>query len=343
MFRRGNVFWCQNNATGKQESLETRDRKVALRLLHAKNEAALQPFLNLCIARTYLAASDSNICRRTWQNLMDEYVKLRSGKTRARAERATKEKAFDLIRSLPLVETQAEHFLRVLERGAVSTNIHLRRFHNFALGMNWLPWPVLPKKQWPSIKFKEKRAITHEEHEALLEKERNAELRAFYEVCWHIGGAQSDVANLKAEDIDWANCVVAFFRAKTGSVQIVRFGSGLETVLRSLPQEGFLFPKLARLDEKHRASLFQRACRRVGVIGVSLHSYRYAWAERAKIAGYPERFAQEALGHNSKAVHRAYAKKAQVTVPALEEYERKTAMKILQMPDSVHTAVTPAV
>ena len=34
-----------------------------------------------------------------------------------------------------------------------------------------------------------------------------------------------------------------------------------------------------------------------------------AWAERAKTCGYPERFAQAALGHNSKAVHRAYAKK----------------------------------
>jgi len=54
---------------------------------------------------------------------------------------------------------------------------------------------------------------------------------------------------------------------------------------------------------------------------VTLHSYLYAWAERAKVAGYPGRFAQEALGHNSKAVHRAYAKKAQVKLPALEEYE----------------------
>jgi integrase len=50
-------------------------------------------------------------------------------------------------------------------------------------------------------------------------------------------------------------------------------------------------------------------CRQLGVQGVTLHSYRYAWAERAKTAGYPERFAQEALGHNSKAVHRAYAKR----------------------------------
>jgi integrase len=61
----------------------------------------------------------------------------------------------------------------------------------------------------------------------------------------------------------------------------------------------------------------------LGIEGVTLHSYRYAWAERGAIAGYPERFAQKALGHNSKAVHRAYARKAQVTLPPLEEYESK--------------------
>jgi hypothetical protein len=40
---------------------------------------------------------------------------------------------------------------------------------------------------------------------------------------------------------------------------------------------------------------------------------------------YPERFAQAAVGHNSKAVHRAYAKKARVLIPALDEYENKLA------------------
>jgi integrase len=34
-------------------------------------------------------------------------------------------------------------------------------------------------------------------------------------------------------------------------------------------------------------------------MGVTLHCYRYATAERAKQSGYPERFAQEVLGHNS--------------------------------------------
>jgi integrase len=68
----------------------------------------------------------------------------------------------------------------------------------------------------------------------------------------------------------------------------------------------------------------------VGITGVTLHSYRYAWAEQAKTVGYPERFAQEALGHNSKAVHRAYAKRALMKIPSLEDYEQRVALKIAQ-------------
>jgi len=48
-------------------------------------------------------------------------------------------------------------------------------------------------------------------------------------------------------------------------------------------------------------------------------------AERARRCSYPERFAQEALGHNSKAVRRAYARKAQVVVPPLSAYESQQA------------------
>lgn len=230
--------------------------------------------------------------------------------------------------------------LRVLQAGGVSTNSYLRRFHNFALALNWLPWPVLPKAQWPVVRHRPRRAVTRVEHERIVEREPNAERRAFYECCWHLGGAQSDVARLRAEDIDWGASVLSFFRAKTGVAQIVHFGASLAAVLRSLPAHGPLFPRLEQLDEKHRASLFQCICRRLNIKGISLHSYRYAWAERARACGYPERFAQEALGHNSKAVHRAYARHAQVQVPSLEDYERNAAAgKIVALP---YPAVMPS-
>jgi hypothetical protein len=46
-------------------------------------------------------------------------------------------------------------------------------------------------------------------------------------------------------------------------------------------------------------------------------------APNAPKVGYPERFAQQALGHNSKAVHHAYSKHADVTVPSLDDWEKE--------------------
>ena len=94
---------------------------------------------------------------------------------------------YDLIRKLPILETNSAHFLKVLELGGVSTNVYLRRIHNFALDMNWLPWSVLPKRQWPKVKFKEKRAITLEEHERIIAAEVNPERKTLYQLCWHLG------------------------------------------------------------------------------------------------------------------------------------------------------------
>jgi integrase len=76
-----------------------------------------------------------------------------------------------------------------------------------------------------------------------------------------------------------------------------------------------------------RATEFKQRCQQLGITGITLHSYRCAWAERAKTVGYPERFAQEALGHNSKAVHRAYAKRALMKIPSLEDYKQRARTK----------------
>jgi integrase len=56
---------------------------------------------------------------------------------------------------------------------------------------------------------------------------------------------------------------------------------------------------------------------------VTLHSYRYSWAERAREAGYPERAAQEVLGHGSKAVHRAYARKANPELVTIGAWKKR--------------------
>jgi integrase len=113
---------------------------------------------------------------------------------------------------------------------------------------------------------------------------------------------------------------------------VVAVGNYVAAILKTLPSSGELFPTLARIHERHRAKMFIKRLKTIGVSGVSLHSYRYAWAERAKEAGYPERFAMQALGHSSKAVHRAHANKAQVVLPPLEDYEKRARKESIAAP-----------
>ncbi len=134
---------------------------------------------------------------------------------------------------------------------------------------------------------------------------------------------EGHAANLKGEDVDWQHGTVSFTRKKTGVPVIIHLGNEALNLFKDLPGEGLLFPYLSQVRAGDRATEFRSRCKQLGIKGVTLHSYRYAWAERAKTVGYPERFAQEALGHNSKAVHRTYAKRDQVLLPSLEEFEKK--------------------
>lgn len=324
--------------TRKRTSLKTDDLKVARRIVQAKNEAEQQPALNLQLAKAYLAGTDSEVSRRTWQDALVTLTKLKKGANKERWERAAKDKAFIPLLPKVIIETPNELLLKVLQAGTVSTNNFLRRLHNFCVDMNWLPWPLIPKRQWPVIRFKDKRAITWEEHCRIIAREGNAERKAFYQLAWHMGASQSDLAHLEAEDVDWSAKIITFVRMKTRwrdnqQPPQIRFGKEVEAILANLPKTGPLFPYLRGRLPGYRATEFKQRCVGLGIHGVTLHSYRYAWAERAKVAGYPERFAQLALGHNSKAVHRAYARRAQVTLPPLEEYERSiTSAAVVPLP-----------
>ena len=323
---RGGLFYCVDTHTRKRVSLRTTDADSAQQMVLAKNQAERQPALNLQIAKAYLAGKDNSIATRTWQHALDELIATKQGANQHRWMTAAKDKALKPLLPGVIIETQGEAILSALRNGTVSTNVFLRRLHNFCVDMNWLPWPLVPKRQWPVVRFKDKRAISWQEHCKIVERERNPERKAFYQLVWHVGASQSDLARLQAEDVDWEARVISFFRMKTrwGGQQPpqIRFGKEVEEILATLPKVGPLFPYLARVREADRATEFRQRCRGLGIEGVTLHSYRYAWAERAKKAGYPERFAQMALGHNSKAWARAYSKRAQVVIPPLEDFER---------------------
>ena len=325
LFRRNGIYYSQDSATGQQKSLRTRDEADALKLLNARNEAQRQPVLNLHLARAYLTASDPAFVERTWQTVMEQLQSRGKDSSRERYASVFKSPSFDGLRNKKLLETTTDDFFTVFKQNKVAINEFLKRLHNFALNLGWIALPIVAPYLWPKYEPKDRRGITLDEHQSVLAKEKQAEWKLFLEMLWETGAAQSDAANFKAEDIDWQTRTISYFRQKTGSLAQFTISQKLETVLSHLPTTGALFPNLSTRSESDRASRFRRRCHKAGVAGVTLHCYRYAWAERAKVVGMPERFAQAALGHNSKAIHRAYAKKAVIIAPSLEDYEKKAA------------------
>jgi integrase len=328
--RNGNFYWQQNDSR-KQGSLRTTDRREAERLLNAMNESHREPTLNLNLARAYLIAHDPEMARRTWQAVMEEMATHGIPTTQERRARGFRSTAYDPIRSKPLAQTTAADLLAILHANRNCVGHYLRRLHNLAVDLGWLAWPILAKRAWPTIRSQQKRAITPQEHAAVVASEGNSERRAYYELLYETGAAQTDGANLTADHIDWANGILVYRRKKLGPFSQparMTIGKQLRSILLSLPRRGDLFPNIKKSSANHRAAEFRRRCRVAGVQGVSLHSYRHAWAQRAKACGYPLRFAQEALDHNSRAVHEMYANGAIVICPALDDWGHASAPRV---------------
>lgn len=342
LYRRSNrstgTYYAQNTATGSRESLGTKDRGEARKLLQAKNDSHAQPILSRELAKVYLQSQDPRFGERTWGDVARLIDSVYQGNTKERFQKFLRSEPVKRLIDMRLVETGSSDFLDVFAhpKAGVSTNVQLRILHNRALDLEWILRPVLSKKAWPKIRYSHRHGITREQHEAVIAVTPNNEYRLFFELLWHTGGSQTDIASLTTEDIDWNTRRLYYERQKLrtrgqGQACLV-IGPALESVLKQLPSQGPLFPHLRELKESKRSNYFWTKRVKAGLPdGIVLHSYRYAWAERAQAAGMPEREAMAHLGHGSKAVHRAYARSAdRVTMP-LEWYENQKVKKLVDL------------
>ena len=133
------AYYSFDTHTKKRESLTTSNAAEAQRFVDAKNEAIQHAEMDLQIEQVYLRHSDPALAGRTWQDVMEKIISLKTGSTRERWETAINDKALDIILHRKLLQTDSAHFLMVLKAGSVATKVFLRRTHNFAIGMQWLP------------------------------------------------------------------------------------------------------------------------------------------------------------------------------------------------------------
>jgi len=256
----------------------------------------------------------------TWESLINIYASTGKPVTQQRKANEFKHSRWDRLRKLEVDQTTGADFLDLMHQGGQMTQIYLSAIQQLALDIGARTHVVLPRKMWPKIHKVTKRAITENEHRMLCSNMQSRSWKTFLQILWETGAAQSDAASFRIEKL--AGDILEYNRMKTGRRAAQRISKQLQRMLASVAAQrtqGYFLPMLERTCAKDRASMFRRACIRCNITGVTLHSYRYAWAERAFSEGMPERLAMIALGHNSAAIHRTYAKGANVVAPCLND------------------------
>tara|TARA_Y100000589_G_scaffold322565_1_gene355676 strand:- start:132 stop:1238 length:1107 start_codon:yes stop_codon:yes gene_type:complete len=314
-------------------SLGTRDEEEAKLLFLKKYGTGMLPEENnkhLAMGKAHLNLVNPMLTQYTFGDLYKKWCSRGNVDTKRRKREDSQRGILALLKDYKLCDYSVEGMISSMASELpVTTRKQLGQLQRLAYKLGWIMMNFVQPIHLEQGKHEKRktRAISDKEFDALIADVRSdepmqgrnvapkyVEERANYYLLLKLtGAAQTDGVLMKAENIDWKKKELVYHRRKTGSRCALQLSPSLEKLLRSLPQEGFLFPLLSQTKHTRRAEAFRRTITRLGFKRpeeLRLHSFRYAMAEWYAKNRIPIREAQVALGHASKTVAQAYAKHA---------------------------------
>jgi integrase/recombinase XerD len=127
--------------------------------------------------------------------------------------------------------------------------------------------------------------------------------RAIFGICLFAGCRVSEVLALQTTDIKGETLTLRKSTTKGKlKTRVVDIQPGLARLLQAYPvKPGFLFPggRPGQPMTRFMADkILKKACERIGLVGVSTHSFRRTALTQMSSAGIPLRHIQEISGHN---------------------------------------------
>ena len=184
LFKRSNgIYYVENNQTGKQSSLKTRDRREAEQLLNAHNQDSSQTQLNREIGLTFIKSSDPELANRTWQKVFDAVC---SNCEQLNPEEGGYTERTDVIRHKPLIETTSDDPLRLLKPLGSFDNRHLKLAQNYA-GNRLDRSTSCRVSSGPRLRLSLKELLPLRSMSELFQQSKMPSRKAFYELLWWTG------------------------------------------------------------------------------------------------------------------------------------------------------------
>jgi hypothetical protein len=101
------------------------------------------------------------------------------------------------------IQATADDFFHAISVGTNSTVAFLQTLQNDALGLGWIPRPIIPRKLRPKVKKKPRRVVRTDEHDRLVEPAPDEEWRLDLQLLWFTEASQTGGANLGLSNLDW--------------------------------------------------------------------------------------------------------------------------------------------
>ena len=115
---RGNgIFYCVDSKSGKRTSLEKVTKEEGRQIVDAKNQAERQPMLNLQLAKAYLAGTNAEMPKRTWQHALQVLTETKRGANKERWKRVAKDRTLSGSGAAP-IGTKAQYARAISGRRA---------------------------------------------------------------------------------------------------------------------------------------------------------------------------------------------------------------------------------
>ena len=355
------IWTAVDKKTKKQTSLKckgTREQAEEIADIQFGNTDDSNAAHHMKAAEAHLMKCNPEYATNTWDMVADKLIKSKrkcGGPMKLSTTRTYKScwnhKGWDVLRHKRCIDTTPRDFEEATKDMGYLNVKFGQKLHNFAINRMLIPYAIMGLDMWPVVTIKGPicRAIKEDEHLKVLKfiddpkmahwrqlvKTHGGkpidwmnEWKAFLSLLWYTGASQTDASMMKAENVKWDQGVLEYRRIKWkeplkhAPVRVaIAAGGALEKLLKKLPKKGPLFPLLINTDHSNRCRTFARFVDWLDFSNVSMHGYRYSFAERAKEKGMSAEDRMTTLGHKNFEMTSHYDQEAQVIPASIEIIE----------------------
>ncbi len=324
IYKRGNIYWCEFSLDGKRYrySCQTADKKVAEEVENAIRGEIVRGKFDLPVKHKP---------KYTVKELFDEYIKLQTGGSETTKLRQYVSKHFlpffqdKLIADITRDQIENYQLKRKLEIISLPKNINkreqeisfrlvnieistLHNFFNFCIKKGYLD-----KNPCAGIKklneLSRLKTLADDDIEKLINGATNKLTKDLISFLIYTGCRKGEALNLKWDDVDLKNDVIAIKGTKTKYDRYIPISKPLKDLLNGIEKSQdclYVFNKNgAKIGDFKRS--FMTACRNAGLKDMHIHDLRHVFASKMVMDGTSLYITGSLLGHRTTQMTKRYS------------------------------------